>query len=852
MSLMLPLVACGGGNTEESSVDASSEESIDLGFVPNPNVDKIKGYLGNEINRDQLATNVFLNREYTASRAASSTYPDPNFKLTNGEYSDVIYSNFSFVGWEGSSTVSVMFDLGEEQHDIADISVGCGRILDYNIGLPRSVSVKASNDGKKFTEISSLNTPTDLARNIKYTYYFAFPKALNARYILISFNQPERAMICVDEIMAFEYSEQGTITTAMNDKPNFKASIRDFYNYDLNLGESDVKVSESDADYNQLRNLATIEGVEFQISHFDALITGHSNSGMDKIGMLTDGKYHGKDLDDDYFVFYRGSGRHVVTDLGQIMSVSGMNIYYADKYTWGISTPPAYYISVSENGTDWVTVFDKANPDYGKVEHLYDDHKCDFGKAYRARYVRLTFPTVPDNTISCAVHIDEIEIMGKKNPAGAVTATDDGTHEYGVYPSPEKYGMSDILFTGITDEYGVHCTEYNLLTEQTAIEYLAVLDENGKATEQFMDSFAFTTRHPINSYAERDKGFSFFLDELFYEGINMDAVEAAKKKINEDLGISGKCKVWISVNCPIIGDTFMGEKIETEEDYIACLKWQVDESIKRFNAKNYQYVELAGFYWQSETMRPHREYAPEPAHDFAAAKAHNDYLHSMGYLSLWCPYYNCVGLYANKFLGFDITCWQPNLMWYWTEETRITTAAELAKLYGVGIEIEIEHSAQSEQTLKLYRDYIGTGVDYGFINSINAYYQGAVPGAYTAYRNDGDPLHQKIWEETLMYVNDTLDRNYNTLTEPKDLSGFNDAEITVQSGRTRSCEIGKLSGYTYRVSQSPLFGKLTLNEDGTLKYSAMDGYAGEDTICVTVYDGISEFKTFTIKVTVTE
>ena len=112
--------------------------------------------------------------------------------------------------------------------------------------------------------------------------------------------------------------------------------------------------------------------------------------------------------------------------------------------------------------------------------------------------------------------------------------------------------------------------------------------------------------------------------------------------------------------------------------------------------------------------------------------------------------------------------------------------------------------------------------------------------------------NQKIWEETVMYVNGTLDRNYNTVTEPKDLSGFNDAEITVQSGRTRSCEIGKLSGYTYRISQSPLFGKLTLNEDGTLKYIAMDGYAGEDMLSVTVYDGISEFKTFTIKVTVTE
>lgn len=66
------------------------------------------------------------------------------------------------------------------------------------------------------------------------------------------------------------------------------------------------------------------------------------------------------------------------------------------------------------------------------------------------------------------------------------------------------------------------------------------------------------------------------------------------------------------------------------------------------------------------------------------------------------------------------------------------------------------------------------------------------------------------------------------------------------------CEIGKLSGYKYVIFQSPLYGALTIREQGYIEYKAMKGYKGEDRVEITVYDGISEFKTFTVKITVIE
>lgn len=857
---LLTLVSFASCNTVEIEGSSSVAEGVSSevsdkddgkSFVQSENVEKIQGYLGKEIDRSLKANAVFYELPYTLNRPASESDPD-NGRLTDGLSCDIKYGQFSYVGFDGKSPVSVTFDTGESVFDVADISVGCVRISQYGIDLPQSVSVEVSDDGKKYTLISTLNTPKELEPGQKYTYYFSFPQAINARYYRVNFNNPMGDTLCIDEIMAFEYSENGTIIPDFTKRLDIYNSVSDFYNYDLNLGESDVKVSEADADYNELRNLATIDGVEFQISHWDNLYVGHENTGMERIGMLTDGVHHGEDVEQDYFKLHRGGGRHIIADLGKVMAVSGCNLSFYDRHEWGITTPPVYYISVSENGTDWVTVFAEENPDYGKAARIKDDRTCNFKQEVKARYVRLSFETVPANHVSAFVYLGEFEIMGRKNPENAVTAVYDDSIIYGNYPNPEKYGISDILFTCIGDEYGEHCTDHHVLTQQSALEYLAVLDENGNANIRFMDSLAFTTRNGINQYPERDKGYTYFLDELFYEGVNMDAADFAQAKVNADMGTNDKCKVWISVNCPIIGDTFKGKTIETAEDYIQCLKWMADEAIKRFNQKNYQNVELMGFYWAHESMRPHPTDFPGPAHDYEAAKAFNDYVHSLGYLSIWLPYYDCEGLYANKTLGFDITCLQPNLMWYATADSRITSAAEIAKLYGCGIEIEVEHSAQTRESLKFYYDYTGTGYDYGYMNSINAYYQGAIPGAYLAYRNGEGPYELEIWAETLLYVTDVLDRNYNSPKAPLDLSSFTDEEMTVVNGKLGSCNIGKLSGYEYCITQSPLYGTLTVSEFGAIEYKAMKGYKGDDYVKITVYDGISEFKTFTVKITVTE
>lgn len=845
---VLALVSCEGGE-ETSDSESVAESKAQESFVLSEDVALINGFMSGDIDRSLKVKNLFYRMKYETSRSADSEYLDNGEKLTDGSEMEVIYGSNTYVGFRGIRPVSFSFDLGEGTSRLADISVGCGRVMDYGIGLPRYVTVSASYDGKDYTEIGRIYTPEDIADTAKYTYYFAFPKAVTARYVKISLYSPDNTLVLIDEICGFEYCEDGLYYNTLASKYDQYLTIEDFYGYELNYGESKVKISESDSDYDTLRNLATLDGVEFDIQHFEGFFEGHTNSGMDEIGKLTDGQHHSADIENDYFRFYRGAGRHVVADLGHIMAVSGCVLAFQDRQSWGITTPPVYYISVSENGTDWVTVFAEHNAEYGKSSRLEDTRDIKFKDEYRARYLRLTFATVPDTDISCQVYLGEFEIWGRKNAENAVTAVENRDTPYGRYPDAEKLGVSDILWAGISDTVGVHSEEYHIMTEKTAYEYMVATEECGGGL--LFDSICFTTRGGLSWHANRNEGFSWFLDELFYEGVNLDAVDSARGRVQSEFGLTEKMPVWISVNCPVIGDVFNGSEIKTAEDYISCLKWMADEAIARFDAEGYENISLAGFYWQVENLRPNK-WSPDNAYDAEAAAAFNEYLHSLGYKALWCPYYSYLnGIWNSHYYGFDVTCWQPNYMFSPAEHYRLDAIAELAKLYGVGIEIEIEPNRQSEESLELYRTYLAAGVKYGFIDSVNAYYQGAIPGAYSVYRDDSDTINKAIYDESVLYIQGKLDYDPNQ-KQAHDLSGINDASITVKNGETASVSIGNINGLKTRFSTTAVYGSVRLDRDGNLTYTAMPGYAGSDEIKIEVYDGVGTIKTVTISITVTE
>ena len=832
----------------EEAISAYSEEpvsepqeSVAPEEAENETVKLIDSYLCKEVDRTQKARNVFLDKRYKASKTASDSRPDTNNeKLTDG-WTLPICTPRNTVSYWGGDPMQIDFDMKDEYHEIADITVVCHRTVQYGYGLPSYVSIKVSDDGTKYTEIGKIETPSDLDDSCRYFYRFAFKKAFTARYIRIYFARNEGEQICIDEISAYQYCEDGVLENRLGVEEDQIYCVKDFYDYSINYGGSGVVISETDADYDTLQNLARLPGVDFQIEHFDPFYSDHENSGKDKLRLLNDGVMHSDYVEKDYFKFHRGAGRSVVCDLGAIMSVQSCKLAFYDLYTWGITTPVVYYISLSENGKDWVTVFAEHNDDYGKSMRRKDTRVCDFGGEYRARYVKLVFTTVPDNSVSAFVYLGEWEIYGKKNVSGAVSAELNTDIIYGRYPTKEELGFGDILFTCITDGYGKHCTDVHVLTEETAKGYMIAEAADGSAVP-LMDSFMFTTRGELNEHSNRSEGFSFFLDELFYEGVNMDAVENVTPYVNATLGKTGKTPVWISVNCPAAGDTFGGKSIETAEDYIECLKWQADEAIKRFNEKDYKNIYLVGFYWQHENIR-------KDAHDAEAAIAFNEYVHSLGYKSIWCPYYTAYGIWNAHYYGFDITCLQPNYMFSYSLPGRIYAAAEIAKLYGLGIEIEIENLYQSRDALEYYRKYLRGGYDYGYMDSVNVYYQGSIPGTYINCRKRTDDTSKAVYDETVLYANGNIDETYN-VPVPADLSVFSDKAVTAEKNKRCAIELGGLYSVSYRFSLTPSYGSVRLDESGALYYKPLRNFTGSDTVQIELYDNSGTYKTVTVVITV--
>ena len=151
----------------------------------------------------------------------------------------------------------------------------------------------------------------------------------------------------------------------------------------------------------------------------------------------------------------------------------------------------------------------------------------------------------------------------------------------------------------------------------------------------------------------------------------------------------------------------------------------------------------------------------------------------------------------------------------------------------------------------LYREYLGAGYEYGFMNAVNAYYQGAVPGTYVIYREDKTPYNQAIYKDSVAYIQGTMAKDPR-INAPADLSAFTDQALTTQHGKKVEVNLGKLPNCTVQFAATPIYGLVRLDKSGKLTYLPMMGYKGEDEIKITFRNQNGESKTITVKITVTE
>lgn len=301
--------------------------------------------------------------------------------------------------------------------------------------------------------------------------------------------------------------------------------------------------------------------------------------------------------------------------------------------------------------------------------------------------------------------------------------------------------------------------------------YVGYYDQEGNLKDFFFDSYLFLpcvtygvsgarlhydTNNPTKAIDWED-----YVNDTFYEGTNVDALETAFGEAKQQLGNTDKkAGVVLTVLYPAYGQKDFGSlggktlDFSKLDDRKYAIKWMIDEQLKLYNERDYKNLELIGFYWLEEYLVTYgNKEENKLLYQYTA-----DYLHSLDLKFVWIPWYQANGYKEWNDLGFDIACMQPNM--YWEQiptPNRVADTVEECKLYGMGTEIEIDARAlASAEYYNRYLDYLEGSLQNGAMNTVKMYYQDAKSGIYYRAWSSSEERARSIYDLTYKYARGTL------------------------------------------------------------------------------------------------
>lgn len=558
---------------------------------------------------------------------------------------------------------------------------------------------------------------------------------------------------------------------------------------------------------------------------------------------LTDGKtgdpkqcYSG-----DWSHFVRAVSRTITLDLEKVMSVNGFEIGFLQNKSAGIYCPQEVVFSISENGNDFMTVArvpnNVPNTETTPTRVVYN---ASAGKNYKARYIRIYFD-VQVNSFA-----DEIQVFGSENLKNAATITPDAPAEESKYfDSGKDIGVKDI----ICFHYGYWPDDETLANNKKDVfkPYIGYIDTNGNYVDTMFDAVMFLIiqgKCPSGGSLTANGGpsimsdWQYLISNTFEKNINLDALDQATAELKEVLKLpdSHKTAVYLSVPHPKISDIEFGDydgdgkvnKITSLEDCVKVYTWYVDEVLRIYKQKNYQHIELKGFFWSNESLlAEYYEEEPELAKRCVAE------LHKRNMQCIFIPYYQATGIEKAKEVGFDATIMQANLTFNQALQKNPEKMMEdfkyTAEKYHTGIQMEMHDSFVYNYNAyaPLYKQYLISASNNGLMkDAIHAYYQGAGYGAMYRCAVSKDPKIRWFYDATYKFIKGTLN-----LPEFK-------VDITTDGTTTKGKTfVGKFDivgdwcngQYEFSIAQQPKHGTLAINPDnGEYIYRPDRKYVGTD------------------------
>lgn len=191
------------------------------------------------------------------------------------------------------------------------------------------------------------------------------------------------------------------------------------------------------------------------------------------------------------------------------------------------------------------------------------------------------------------------------------------------------------------------------------------------------------------------------------------------------------------------------ESEEGRGDRATIAKWYVDECLKRFAEKDYENLQLIGFYWQEENGRIWEENGMKIA----------DYIHSYGLNFYWVPWFNSYNNTKWKDYGFDATWLQPNYLFYeeqYPDKSQLYKAYDKATAHGMYLEMELDNLRSLQRQIEYWDVYEEKGVlkDWPLV-----YYENG--SMFPARDNITDPDWKAFHQRMAKDIADRQKRFYN-------------------------------------------------------------------------------------------
>lgn len=483
-------------------------------------------------------------------------------------------------------------------------------------------------------------------------------------------------------------------------------------------------------------------------------------------GQLTDGRAALPQVKDPCWIgLLRQYGRSVTVDLGDVCLIHETSIRFLQNPGAGIQVPDWVHFYASLDGVHWRAIGHSAmqlqwHEETQPAVRTYSCSGDSLGRFVRAQFTAKVYafvsqyevigqskatadPALAQSYLLSGVMGDDYLVDPEESdlPAGAkppqTRSARRQTPAGYLLPSDPQSGFishMQLIYTGSH-------TAQDTWTMEDFLPTVAICDEQRTPLAPLFDGALFL---PYGKMETTAKAWADWLDDLFSPNVQLHALDAAAgalKAATKDASYQIGVVITLpgtNKNPSHFGALAPGARPldcnpataglkQAAENKRAALLWLLAQVEERFRRAAFSHLRLAGLYWHPETVSLSDPYDPWLISEMAAA------IHDRQLLFYWIPLYGAIGLpYAHE-LGFDTVIIQPNAAFHPEIDPakRLQMAAQIAKHYGLGIEIElhwdINNGAAADkraQAQKLYEAYLAAGRELGYAGdgAAKAYY----------------------------------------------------------------------------------------------------------------------------------